>query len=285
MAGEELYTYAVILLGMGGIIFILMKMVSEKNNPYAFEQYFNKDIIKIRMYEVEPASYDENVSKPIFDFKQFGLYGKLGLYFAGYNYPIARAMLTRMGNKEYALFYRSGGKKGIMPVMPLDIKNNKKLSEEDKIKEMELKKIDPVNPKLIYADYISDSNLAFLVPAKTQMEMMNDNYIDNFMTRQQSIATQVLDQLDVLTKAILPIGTVLIFSLVIVSATLVFVSDIIAKSSASASNILPSSINSAISALVSNGLCESPPSSSSSQPVSSQNSSSKNDMFGIIPVG
>lgn len=217
--------------------------VIQRNNPYASTQWFDRSLVKVKMYEVLPASYDEQVTKPLIQFRGIGIYGREGLYF-GNLYPVNRDFFVRAEQGFYHFYYKSGGQRTIVPILLSMFYSD------------EVKKFQPPEPivatgheKEAMAEAVSKAgvagigeeakqafprespskhgNLGFLLPAVEQLELMTDNFLDNFMTRQQSIAMQSMDTLDVLTRVVVPTGLIVIAAIVVITTALTFSGDVV----------------------------------------------------------
>lgn len=234
MAGEiAIELWVISLLGIGFIYFIINKYIGEKDNPYGFSQYFDRSLVKVKMYEIIPASYNEKVVRPIPQFRGIGLYGQQGLWFKGL-FPVHKDFFMRAEPGFYHFYYKSGGMKTIIPLimtmfysdsiakedLPVAVEKSTK-AEAAEVIESHKDKHPYVMPE--------HSHLAFLIPAKEQLEMMTDNFIDSFMTRQQSIAIMTMSQLDILGKVIIPVALILIMSIVLMATAMTFAGGIVEK--------------------------------------------------------
>lgn len=228
-------------IGILCMYFIINKFIVEGKNPYAFTQYFDRSLVKVKMYEVAPAGYSDQVSKPLIHYKGIGMYGNEGLFFKNL-YPVNKDFFVRAEQGFMHFYYKSGGHKSIIPVLLTvfysdyiqDKMGGKDMAAVQAVDRKGQPLKEAVPAKELTAEEKAEEekkdsfkNLGFLIPSKEQLEIMTDNYIDNFMTRQQSVSMQISNSLEILTKAIVPIGLFVVMSLAILSVALVFASNIV----------------------------------------------------------
>jgi hypothetical protein len=230
-----------VLAGIGVIVmwFMINKFVVEGNNPYAFTQYFDKSLVNVKMYEVSPSSYNEQVTKPNIRYRGIGKYGKEGLYHKNL-YPVNKDFFIPAESNAVHFYYKSGGQKSIVPLLMAMFYTSSSEEAAAVGEGEEQERIFPVGKEPSAGEILEEvdaeyehpdkkaayKDLAFLVPAKEQLELMTDNYVDNFLTRQQSIALQAANNMDILTKAIVPIGLFAIISLVLFAIAMTFASEV-----------------------------------------------------------
>jgi hypothetical protein len=250
MIETVVYSWGMTIVCGLAIWFCVNKFIVEKNNPYAFSSFFDRSLVKIKMFEVVPASYSDQVTKPMIRFRGMGVYGPDGLYFKGL-YPVNKDYFIWTGEGNYQFYYKSGGQKSIIPLLMtmfysdsvkpehLDVQEIEGVPVEDR---QQPTSIVTENHEALNADALRNrddirngvplehSTLAFLVPSVDQLETMTDNFIENFMTRQQAIMAQVMGQFDILSKVIVPIGLFLIITLALLATAMTFSSQIIESS-------------------------------------------------------
>lgn len=140
------YATLIIILGIIGIIFFMIYFLKSSNNPYILERFFNKNIKKIQMLEVDIIE-----NEPIITARGIGLLGNKGLYFENKDIvvEIPDEFFT-LGNDLKRIFYKNMGK---ITILPIKLSINP-LTEEDKIKIEQLKEANKnkkktANPYLI----------------------------------------------------------------------------------------------------------------------------------------
>ena len=232
-------------VGIGITVWLVNKIARERNNPYAFTQYFDKSITKIQMFEIEstePISPENpKVVKAIITPRGYAQYGPQGLYFGGhlYNVPYEDLILSRQ--MIPSLFFIRVGKIGIIPIasyiFPFEIHK----SERTKLKVNAPEIFFPARTNLMTKNEIekismeiekpreveANVNLALILPSHEKLEYMTDSNISSFYTRIANNVKKSLDSFEWIVQTASTFGVVGILAIIILSLALITASDIV----------------------------------------------------------